>query len=188
MNKNFNDEKIQKLSDKIFHFQNLDLIQQSNKFSLIEDKIEVLESNFMKSIKDFEYKKKYMNEDFDYISKLLEDNKEHKKSVKNKIDLELTSIEANIKNSLIKERQSLNLFTSNLFNSLENEIVILDENMKKEKNNFSKKIQKIKDFIENDLSCLNKKIEENITNETKNVVQKLKKIIHEKYLYIISLV
>lgn len=179
----YTDERFLKLSQKITQLQNLEL-KNPNKLSHVESKLDYLEVNVLKSIKDYELKYKFLQDEMIYLNKMIEDDRSNKENLKSKIGLELVNFEQKIKTSFQLERESMTNLLNSLTKTLESEIIKMELTLKKEKEEIIAAVQSIKEIIEIDLPKLNEKVDEcsdNKNSQIKNIVESMNGEL--KYLY-----
>ncbi len=164
----YTDDRFTKLSKKIANLQNLELNNTFN-YTNAESKLDYLEHNILKSIKDYEYKYKFLHDEINYLNKLLEEEKNSKESIKNKIKTEIINFEQKIKNSFEKERENMKLLIDNMIISLETEIIKMQKELDLEKQEILTKVKDIKNFIEIDLPKFNNQIDECSDNRNLHV-------------------
>jgi hypothetical protein len=182
----YNDPRFNKLSEKISKIQNLEF-KQPSQCSQIENRADFLDSNLSKSVKEFEFKYKFLQDELTYLNKVIEDNKQNKEFLKTKLQLELNNLEKKIKNLFEAERENLKNFTSGLISNLEKELIKLNEKMNREKEEIISAVQAVKEYIGVDLPKLNKQIEgssEDRDNQIKDVVISM----NDEFKYFYSLV
>jgi hypothetical protein len=182
----YNDERFEKLSQKISLIQNFEL-KNPNKFSHLENKVDHFETNVSRSLKDFEFKYKFLQDELSLLSKNIEDLNESKENLKSKINIELKNAEGKIKNLFEIERENSKSFSDNLFKTIENDIFKLYNKQKKERSQIIQSVQNMKTVAEVDMPKLNQKISE-CTQERETQIKNLVQSMNEEFKYFESLV
>jgi hypothetical protein len=159
-NCNYTDERFLKLSKKINSIQNFEL-KNPNKLSNIEAKMDFLEVSILRTIKDFEFKSKFLQDEMDLLTKMLEEEKSSKEELKKRINLELKNFEAKVKTAFENEREVIKEFTESLIKTLEEEISNIHHEISKEKEEIVASLQSLKSFVQIDLTKFNETVDSN---------------------------
>ena len=159
-NCNYTDERFLKLSMKINSIQNFEM-KNPNKLSNVEAKLDFLEVSILRTIKDFEFKSKFLQDEMELLTKMLEEEKSSKEELKKRINLELKNFEAKVKTAFENEREIIKEFTESLIKTLEEEILNSHQEISREKEEIVASLQSLKSFVQIDLPKFNETVDAN---------------------------
>jgi hypothetical protein len=181
-NCNYTDERFLKLSKKINSIQNFEL-KNPNKLSNVEAKMDFLEVSILRTIKDFEFKSKFLQDEMDLLTKILEEEKSSKEELKKRINLELKNFEAKVKTAFENEREVIKEFTESLIKTLEEEILNIHHEISKEKEEIVASLQSLKSFVQIDLPKFNETVDLNSQRRKDQIMFLVQTMVDElKYL------
>jgi hypothetical protein len=183
---NYTDERFLKLSQKIAELQNLDF-KQNLKHSDFGSRIEVLESNILRSVKDYEFRYKSLTDEINLLNKIIELEKDSKIEFRNKFKNELLNFENKIKSLMTKEKEFIKEFSDNLAVTIEKELIRMQSELDNEKHEIISTIRQIRDLVDIDMPKFSQNIDE--SNEKRNQqVSEILNSMNEELKYLDSVV
>lgn len=176
------DDRFAKLSEKIASISNLE-IKCPNKLAGVETKMDYLEVNILRTIKDFEFKSKYLQDEMDFLNKILQEEKSSKEDLRKKIDVEMKNFELKVKSIFETERENIKNFTESLMNTVEEEIIKIYQDLTQEKEEILKSLHSLRNYVDAEIPKLNKSSDENIFRRDEHMKYMVQTINEEmKYL------
>lgn len=183
----YTDERFSKLSEKLNKLQCHDPKQPTNKLTGIESRLDFLEVNILRTMKDFEYKSKFLRDEVTVITKMIEEQKMLKESLQSKIGTELVNLDIKIQSLFESERENLKIFAENMISTIEEEVLSLKLEIEKDKEELMLEIHEIDNFIKGEMMELSKNVNENSEKLSKEQ-EGLEHTITEEFKYINNIV
>jgi ATP-dependent Clp protease ATP-binding subunit ClpA len=182
----YNDYRFEQLAEKISRIQNFEL-KNPDLYTNLETKLESLEVDYRRYLKDYEFKYTHLEEDIKILLKMINTNKELREETNTKFQTELKSFENQLKQIFSNEREYITTYTNNIFKSLEDEFNKIKTLLNKERESFHQSCRNIHKIINDELPKLNSYIDAK-KNETNQHVCELRKNLNEEVGYLNSLV
>jgi hypothetical protein len=183
---NYTDSRFTQLSQKISKIQNYEL-KNPNTFSGLESKIDYLEVNVLRTIKDFGFKTKFLEDEMFLLSKMIDDEKCDKETLRKKISLELNNFEIKVKKLFEIERENLKSFAQSLIKTVEEEVSKMQNEINAEKEEILSQVAVLRDYMKIDMIKFTQMVEGNTENR-KDEMNNLIQTMNDEFKYLNDLV
>jgi hypothetical protein len=182
----YNDHRFEQLAEKISRIQNLEL-KNPDLYTNLENRIVNLEVEYKRYLKDYEFKYTHLEDDIKIIFKMINSNKELREDLQSKYENEIKSFEIKLTAMFLKERESANEYTSNMFKNLETEYEKIKTLLNNDRERFKDNLGNLKQFINVEIPKYHTRMKE-LENEGKLKIDDLTRCLNEETSYLNSLV
>jgi len=183
----FNDQRFERISEKISRIQNSTNESSDSTLSEIETKLYRVETEIQSKIKDFDHKSKFLIDEFEFVTKLFERNIELNEAFKKKINLEIKNFQLMIKEFYQIEQEKIIIILENSFEKFEKEYNLAKEQTLLEREELSLHTMKLKDFIDLELSKINSLVLDTEITRSKRI-EEISNNLNEELEYFYNLV
>jgi cell fate regulator YaaT (PSP1 superfamily) len=183
----FNDQRFERISEKISRIQNSTNESNDGTLSIMESKLYKVETEIQSRMKDFDHKSKFLIDEFEFVTKLFERNVELNEAFKKKINVEIKSFQSRIKEFYDEEQEKIIIILENNFEKFEKEFNLAKEQIQLEREELNLHIMKLKDFIDLELSKINSlAVDTEITRSKR--IEEISSNLNEELEYFYNLV
>ena len=178
--------RYQKLSDKIFHLQNLEL-KNPGRVENLEYDLDNLSNDMEKSIKDFSDKSEYIQKEIMALDSSYQSKMQLKELNQNKIKNELKKAEETLAFMIASHKDAVTKHIDKVCSNMEKELNDMITKQKSDKESLYERIEKLKNIAEKEIPKL-KEDSENFKKDSNDSVNTLRQMLKEEFEYSFNLV
>lgn len=178
--------RYQKLSDKIFHLQNLEL-KNPGRVENLEYDLDILSNDMEKSLKDFSDKSKYIQKEIMALDSSYQSKMQLKELNQNKIKNELKKAEETLAFMIASHKDAVTKHIDEVCSNMEKELNDMIMKQKSDKDSLYERIEKLKNIAEKEIPKL-KEDSENFKKESNDSINTLRQMLKEEFDYSFNLV
>ena len=178
--------RYQKLSDKIFHLQNLEL-KNPGRVENLEYDLDNLSNDMEKSIKDFSDKSEYIQKEIMALDSSYQSKMQLKELNQNKIKNELKKAEETLAFMIASHKDEVTKHIDKVCSNMEKELNDMITKQKSDKESLYERIEKLKNIAEKEIPKM-KEESENFKKDSNDSVNTLRQMLKEEFEYSFNLV
>lgn len=178
--------RYQKLSDKIFHLQNLEL-KNPGRVENLEYDLDILSNDMEKSLKDFSDKSEYIQKEIMALDSSYQSKMQLKELNQNKIKNELKKAEETLAFMIASHKDAVTKHIDEVCSNMEKELNDMIMKQKSDKDSLYERIEKLKNIAEKEIPKL-KEDSENFEKESNDSINTLRQMLKEEFDYSFNLV
>ena len=178
--------RYQKLSDKIFHLQNLEL-KNPGRVENLEYDLDNLSNDMEKSIKDFSDKSEYIQKEIMALDSSYQSKMQLKELNQNKIKNELKKAEETLAFMIASHKDAVTKHIDKVCSNMEKELNDMITKQKSDKESLYERIEKLKNIAEKKKKKM-KEESENFKKDSNDSVNTLRQMLKEEFEYSFNLV
>lgn len=178
--------RYQKLSDKIFHLQNLEL-KNPGRVENLEYDLDILSNDMEKSLKDFSDKSEYIQKEIMALDSSYQSKMQLKELNQNKIKNELKKAEETLAFMIASHKDAVTKHIDEVCSNMEKELNDMIMKQKSDKDSLYERIEKLKNIAEKEIPKL-KEDSENSKKESNDSINTLRQMLKEEFDYSFNLV
>lgn len=178
--------RYQKLSDKIFHLQNLEL-KNPGRVENLEYDLDILSNDMEKSLKDFSDKSEYIQKEIMALDSSYQSKMQLKELNQNKIKNELKKAEETLAFMIASHKDAVTKHIDEVCSNMEKELNDMIMKQKSDKDSLYERIEKLKNIAEKEIPKL-KEDSENFKKESNDSINTLRQMLKEEFDYSFNLV
>lgn len=178
------EDKYDKLSQKIFRIQNVELknpIRSDN----LEYQIDKFEVNMQRTMKDYDKKSDFLQSEMASLKKLFQSKEEIRRSNIKKVSDEIGLTENNLTNALKSFRDETTMKIDNVVKSIQGSLEQMKERQNGSKEQIMSAIGKLKQIAEVDIGKLKDEIE-SFSDVNKENITSTNQLLNEEFQFIYS--
>ena len=178
--------RYQKLSDKIFHLQNLEL-KNPGRVENLEYDLDNLSNDMEKSIKDFSDNSEYIQKEIMALDSSYQSKMQLKELNQNKIKNELKKAEETLAFMIASHKDAVTKHIDKVCSNMEKELNDMITKQKSDKESLYERIEKLKNIAEKEIPKM-KEESENFKKDSNDSVNTLRQMLKEEFEYSFNLV
>ena len=178
--------RYQKLSDKIFHLQNLEL-KNPGRVENLEYDLDNLSNDMEKRIKDFSDKSEYIQKEIMALDSSYQSKMQLKELNQNKIKNELKKAEETLAFMIASHKDAVTKHIDKVCSNMEKELNDMITKQKSDKESLYERIEKLKNIAEKEIPKM-KEESENFKKDSNDSVNTLRQMLKEEFEYSFNLV
>ena len=169
--------RYQKLSDKIFHLQNLEL-KNPGRVENLEYDLDNLSNDMEKSIKDFSDKSEYIQKEIMALDSSYQSKMQLKELNQNKIKNELKKAEETLAFMIASHKDAVTKHIDKVCSNMEKELNDMITKQKSDKESLYERIEKLKNIAEKEIPKM-KEESENFKKDSNDSVNTLRQMLKD---------
>lgn len=178
--------RYQKLSEKIFHLQNLEL-KNPGRVENLEYDLEILSNDMERSLKDFSDKSEYIQKEIMALDSSYKSKIQLKELNENKVKNELKKAEETLAFMIASHKDAVTKNIDEVCANMEKELNEMITKQKKDKESIYERIEKLRNIAEKEIPKI-KEDSDNFKKESNESVNTLRQMLKEEFEYSFNLV
>ena len=176
----------QKLSEKIYHLQNLEL-RNPCKVENLEYDLECLNNDMQRTLKDFDDKTNFIKKEISALNSNYQSKAQLKELNAQKIKTEMKKAEETLSNIIENHKKKMTNNIDEMFSNLENNLNTMITNQKENKEKLNLNLDKLKNIAEIQIPQI-KEESDTFHKDSKEKINEIKQILKEEFEYSFNLV